>query len=268
MSEILPSLTKREIFYANSQTPMAAEVISAARATSVGDAIEPILETSGIHVASDKERDELFPQPAQGDVVYRTDFGIEQRYFELFSNKKNHGGRTPAGWYATKNVFVPIISNVSLSLINNVTIENVFQPTFKDYFILGNIDSNINTNLYMRLGFRGVLYTGGLMQRVRMGGENSGTLATNSSNAVNDFYLSVSTNAGTNRHMFTATLSNPYQFKPTKLINQHGSVLLTTLAVAGNSAGWLQENNTFTDFHIYATGGALMTGTISIYGMN
>lgn len=50
-------------------------------------------------VASAAARNTLYPQPAQGNSVYRMDYGWEERYFAEYSAQGNPGGATPAGWY-------------------------------------------------------------------------------------------------------------------------------------------------------------------------
>lgn len=50
-------------------------------------------------VASQAARDALFPSPAQGNAVWRSDKGWEERYFALYNSSTNPGGATPAGWY-------------------------------------------------------------------------------------------------------------------------------------------------------------------------
>jgi hypothetical protein len=50
-------------------------------------------------VADATARDALFPSPVQGNAVWRTDKGWEERYFGLYNSSTNPGGATPAGWY-------------------------------------------------------------------------------------------------------------------------------------------------------------------------
>lgn len=50
-------------------------------------------------VNSAAQRDALFPNPVQGDSVYRNDLGYEQRYYQLYNSNSNPNGKTPAGWY-------------------------------------------------------------------------------------------------------------------------------------------------------------------------
>lgn len=50
-------------------------------------------------VTSETARNTLYPTPAQGDSVWRTDRGYEERYFSEYNSSANPGGATPAGWY-------------------------------------------------------------------------------------------------------------------------------------------------------------------------
>ena len=85
------------IFYADGSTPMSAEGISSAQATSVGNAIENL----ATQVANSTARDEVFPVPVQGNAVWRMDRMWEERYFGLYNATTNPQGATVAGWYPT-----------------------------------------------------------------------------------------------------------------------------------------------------------------------
>lgn len=64
-----------------------------------------ILATRGMivspTVASAAARDALYPAPAQGNRVFRSDVGWEETYYALYNAGTNPGGVTPAGWYPT-----------------------------------------------------------------------------------------------------------------------------------------------------------------------
>lgn len=83
------------IYYADGSTPMSAEAISAAEATSVGDSIE----TLPTPVSSASARDSKFPVPEQGDSVWRLDKMWEERYYSVFNSTSNPQGAIVAGWY-------------------------------------------------------------------------------------------------------------------------------------------------------------------------
>jgi len=54
-------------------------------------------ETSA-SVGSESARLARFPNPVQGNRVYRFDRGYEEAYFDLYNVTSNPGGRTVAGW--------------------------------------------------------------------------------------------------------------------------------------------------------------------------
>lgn len=83
------------IYYADGVTPMSAEAISAAEATSVGDSIE----TLPTPVSSSSARDSKFPVPEQGDAVWRLDKMWEERYYEVYNSVSNVQGAIVSGWY-------------------------------------------------------------------------------------------------------------------------------------------------------------------------
>jgi hypothetical protein len=80
---------------------MSIATITSSQATSTGNAIESLKLKTTVPVAGIVERDSLFPTPAQGNSVWRSDLGWEERYFGLYSATTNPGGATPAGWYPT-----------------------------------------------------------------------------------------------------------------------------------------------------------------------
>lgn len=53
----------------------------------------------GPAAASDAERGSIFPAPAQGDQVLRTDLGWTEQYYGDYDAVTNKGGAVPAGWY-------------------------------------------------------------------------------------------------------------------------------------------------------------------------
>jgi len=50
-------------------------------------------------VADAAARNSLFPSPVQGNSVFRTDVGYEERYYSLYNVSTNPGGVSVAGWY-------------------------------------------------------------------------------------------------------------------------------------------------------------------------
>lgn len=258
-------LTNQGIYYADFATPMAAEAISAARATSVGNKIEELLAESNRAVASDYARDELYPEPKNGDVVWRTDLGIEQRYYEEYSAQKNPGGRTPAGWYATTNTFVRV-ANQNIVGVNGITLSNVFNNTFDNYLVLCDVTTSVNCNLYGRMAQGGVYTTTLNYQRTRFSSEGSAvTSGTNTNDNV--FFVSASNTTGT-RHSFKMTFANPMKKLNTRIISDYSLTTIATTICTGKATCTVQDTLQYDGFYFYATSSATMTGSVIIYGYN
>lgn len=71
----------------------------AAMAITIDDAIGAGLKTSSTQVANLAERAALFPIPAQGNRVWRSDLGYEEAYYAAYNLATNPGGAAIAGWY-------------------------------------------------------------------------------------------------------------------------------------------------------------------------
>lgn len=77
---------------------------------SLADAIQTALNRRGpVTVANAAERDARFPNPVQGDGVFRSDLGHEERYYGAYSASTNPNGRTLPGWYVYG---MPVVSFV------------------------------------------------------------------------------------------------------------------------------------------------------------
>lgn len=259
-------LTPEGIFYANSLSPIDPDAVSAARATSAGNRVEELLLQSGNTVASDAEREEMFPTPKQGDVVWRSDLAIEQRYYELYSNK-NTQGRTPAGWYATKNNFVPILSEQYFSNINSVTFSNVFNQAFDNYLIICELDTNTGANIYGRLAKAGISDSSLTYQRTRISVEGSTTTSQINSNTAEWTFAAAVAGTAT-KHWFTLNVYNPMKAAYTRSFSAYGCALMTSLITTGNAAGTIVNTTQYDGIYFAATGSSLMTGRISVYGYN
>ena len=72
-------------------------------------------------VASDAERSVAFPSPAQGDTVFRSDKGWNERYYALYNASSNPGGAVPAGWYpySEQRIGISMYWNTSFSITTN-----------------------------------------------------------------------------------------------------------------------------------------------------
>lgn len=259
-------LSSEEIFYADNESVMSLETLSAARATSAGDRISKLMLQAGNSVASDFERNEMFPEPKQGDVVWRSDLAVEQRYFELYSSV-NPQGRTPAGWYAVKNSFVPIVSNAEFSGVNTINLPNIFSLTFTNYFILGEINLPVSANIFGRFSRNGVAAVSGY-QRTRISGNNNVTTSATGANS-NQMYISEFAGVLSNRHCFQLYVSNPMQNQYSTLTADFGSVTQVVNSSIGAASNILLNTNSYDGLTIFTTdSNPLMQGVVSVYGYN
>lgn len=65
-------------------------------------------------VANVAARNAMFPTPVQGNAVFRTDVGYEERYYGLYNASTNPGGVSVAGWY-------PVSGNLPKALARRST---------------------------------------------------------------------------------------------------------------------------------------------------
>jgi hypothetical protein len=89
----------KDLWYADTDSPLSPHGISAAEATSAGNKLEFIEKALPVKVISSAARNELYPTPVQGDSVYRLDLGWEERYYEVYNFLNNIGGKPEPGWY-------------------------------------------------------------------------------------------------------------------------------------------------------------------------
>lgn len=97
-------VTPEGVYYADTSTSMSVADITAEMATSISTELAK-LSNAGI-VASEAERDALYPTPIQGNNVFRSDLGITQTYFDAYNSVTNPGGKATAGWYGERRIFV------------------------------------------------------------------------------------------------------------------------------------------------------------------
>lgn len=66
----------------------------------LAQSVADIMRTNhmAVAVADRTARDLAFPNPVQGDRVFRNDLGYEQVYYGLYSSASNPGGMRTAGW--------------------------------------------------------------------------------------------------------------------------------------------------------------------------
>lgn len=284
-SNLLSTKYKDSIYYAYSDAPLSNEAISAAEATSVGNALESLKLETPVHVTSEAERNSIFPNPVQGNGVYRLDYGWEERYYDAYNSSTNPGGKTPAGWYKVNN---------GLQIINPTTVT----ATGGTYNIVGtgrinftnatkiNLTGNIFTRDYafLELEFRTICsvaselrfsysYAGTdlVLTNYVYGGymHAAGALNFNSGITVGYYGLTGSTTATT--HSMKMLLSNVYETnKYPRVTWNHTWFTPGAVPNTRHDAGFYNvlPAPVLDGFSIYPAAAANMTGTISINGYN
>lgn len=257
-------LTDENIFYADESTPLAFEAISAAQATSVGNNVKDLLDQTGLSVGSDRERDDLFPEPKQGDTVWRTDLYVEQRYYEGFSTQVNPGGREPAGWYATKNTFVPILS-ADLSGQSEFIFNNIFNKTFTTYVLLISGLTSAGSSVSLRLVSPSGVESGSVYDRSSI--EADGTVIAGS-RALGT--VALVSDAASTHFISDTTITNPSFPVRTHFLTRDGDFVLNSSARVRSRYANVLTNSEYTGIRIgLSTGGATFTrGKIVIYGVH
>lgn len=81
---------------------------SYSQAVSIGDKLETVKLTTPVVCSSEVEVFAIYPNPKQGDRVYRTDTAAEYQYYETYDSVSNPFGRPAAGWYAISAGMIPI----------------------------------------------------------------------------------------------------------------------------------------------------------------
>lgn len=97
-------VTPEGVPYATTSDSMSVADITAAMATGISEQLAR-LAAAGI-VNSATARDELYPNPIQGNTVFRSDLGVRQTYYAAYNGTTNPNGRTPAGWRDEQRIFV------------------------------------------------------------------------------------------------------------------------------------------------------------------
>lgn len=145
----------KNIWYSDNSEPLSVAENSEQQAVSVGDALEKVKLNTSIICTDQAQVDEVYPNPVQGDRVYRADLGVEQMYFEGYNSVLNKYGKRIAGWYAIDSGLVPIVpalasgdgtststnglGKVTFAGAKNVALNEVFSAEFKYYKIMVNV---------------------------------------------------------------------------------------------------------------------------------
>lgn len=76
-----------------------------AQSNALETGMDNLTKISGVpRVASAAARNALYPSPAQGNMVWRTDLQRLEGYYATYSSTTNTGGRQVAGWYPASSV--------------------------------------------------------------------------------------------------------------------------------------------------------------------
>ena len=136
----------KDLWYADTDSPLSPHGISAAEATSAGNKLEFIENALPVQVTSSASRNELYPTPVQGDSVYRLDLGWEERYYEVYNSINNIGGKPEPGWYQVnsgpKNILATENGN-----FGSRTFTNLFTSDYSFWKISYNLSSASATTL-------------------------------------------------------------------------------------------------------------------------
>lgn len=98
-------ITPEGVPYADTSDAMSVADITAAMATGISEQLAK-LASAGI-VADQAARDALYPNPIQGNTVFRADLGLRQTYYNAWNATTNPGGRAlTAGWIDEPRFFV------------------------------------------------------------------------------------------------------------------------------------------------------------------
>jgi hypothetical protein len=89
------------------QTPFTTLAQSVDDALTVTEALIPSKP-----ISSPAERISAFPNPKQGDSVYRMDRGWVERYYTAYNAASNPGGRPFAGWFAPAGTLLNVVQPV------------------------------------------------------------------------------------------------------------------------------------------------------------
>lgn len=84
--------------------------------STLGNRVTSLEAASPVVMASAAARNAAFPNPVQGNSVFRSDTGWIETYYALYNASTNPGGATPAGWY-------PVSGNMpQAKLVRNATV--------------------------------------------------------------------------------------------------------------------------------------------------
>jgi len=268
--------TYKNIYYADGATSMISSQISYDEMSSAGDAIQDVERNIPIKVDGATERDAKYPTPEAGDAVWRADSGVEQRY----------SATSPTGWYGATTGLMKVkpssvvfggagtgsISDsglITFSGVTTITVNDIFNPAFKNYKLLFNLQSTSATgNTYLRYATDGVANSSANYYRTNFYA-NSGTVAGGYSANLGTGLLLVWQATGGRSGLAETTFYTPYSGRPVCDNTTVTSGPAIAPAVLRESIYFNSAAVNFDGFNIYnAVGGVTMTGSMLVYGFN
>jgi len=274
----------KNIWFADTSEPMLVEAISQKQAVSVGDELEKLKYNTSIICTSTAQVAEAFPNPVQGDRVYRADLGVEQMYFERYNSSLNPYGKNSPGWYAVSPGLVPIyptgftsdgttaatanaLGKVTFKGAKNVTLPNVFSSEFRNYKVVVNLHTtSAGTYSNLRYVSNGVVQGTALYLRTILASE---VATANPPPGVSgpSTGIEIQTSSIFRNSVSETIIFGPYLGSYPKTFSSGTCGALTTnnrvsmTSTVYNSASTVMNGITF-----YSNQTATMDGTIQVYG--
>lgn len=273
----------KNIWFADNSEPMSVAEISETQAISIGDALENLKYNTSIICTDDAQVLEQFPQPKQGDRVYRADIGVEQMYFETYSPTLNPYGKNTPGWYAVSSGVVPIyptnvshdgtspisvnsVGKVSFTSVTNVYLPEVFSDEFRNYKVVVNqTNSAAATQVQFRYISSGVEMSGSLYHRKVLTAETATVAPPPSAGQVGTVILIQNSSSFRNSYSETTFFGPRIGIHPRSLTNTIAGNFSTAARIE-QSMSFYNSTSDIMDGIVLRTGAQRITGTIQVYG--
>ena len=275
----------KNIWFADNDEPMSVADISETQAISIGDALEDLKYNTSIICTDEAQVAEAFPEPKQGDRVYRADLGVEQMYFGVYSPTLNPYGKTIAGWYAVSSGLVPIYpqdvtsdgtSSVTVDSMGKVTftgatfirLGTIFSDEFINYKVVFNVTSaNGNTfTVFRYINNSNVELTGNLYHRKLLTSETATVAPPPSGAAVTDWVAI----GGSTAHRICyseITFFGPYLgVHPRTLSNTISGNISTSARIEQTTSFYNSASGIMQGLIFRTNGTQRITGTLQVYG--
>ena len=262
----------KDLWYADIDSPLSPHAISAAEATSAGNKLETLQNSLPVQVTTSAARNELYPNPVQGDSVYRLDLGFEERYYETYNSKNNVGGKPNPGWYEVNSGPKEIIVTPTIGS-GYVQYNNVFTSDYTFWKInyetaTGSVSLASSTTLNFRFTASGSPITTSQYYYTRIGTSSAGN-STATSSATNLFILGISALGNGTIHSGEITLSDIYTKNYPKFIHNGYHSGITSGQVLDMVSGYYNSTSTTIDgFRIYSQNGSDVGSVVTITGYN